>query len=80
MDGLWVVVVVGDGKWVAPVDFAVRRPNLVGAGAPCRDQLSWTRPLIDDRLAALRKRRLALPPLMSKTWDGKASDSQVFQD
>jgi hypothetical protein len=36
IDGLLLVVVIGDGKLVVPVDFVVRRPDPVGPGGPCR--------------------------------------------
>src|SRR5215831_12403150 len=36
IDGMLLVVVIGDGKLVVPVDFAIRRPNPSGPGAPCR--------------------------------------------
>src|SRR2546430_6335688 len=62
IDGLLLVVVIGDGELVVPVDFAIRRPDPLGAGAPCRDKLSWARTMLDDRLAALRTRGLELPP------------------
>jgi hypothetical protein len=39
IDGLLRVVVIGDGKLVVPVDCAIRRPDPVGPGAPCRDKL-----------------------------------------
>src|SRR5882672_897996 len=61
MDGLVLVVVVGDGKLVVPVDFAMRRPDPVGPGAPCRDKLHWARTMLDERLAALKRRGLTLP-------------------
>src|SRR5499427_5534038 len=32
IDGLLLVVVIGDGRLVVPVDFAIRRPNPVGPG------------------------------------------------
>jgi len=72
IDGLLLVVVIGDGKLVVPVDFAIRRPDPVGAGAPCRDKLSWARTMIDERLAAFRGRGLALPPpiLTGDSWFG----------
>lgn len=55
----------------------MRRPDPVGAGAPCRDQLRWARPRLDERLAALRPRGLALPPpiIPGERWFG---DSQVM--
>lgn len=77
IDGLLLVVVIGDGKLVVPVDFAIRRPDPVGAGAPCRDKLSWARTMIDDRLAALRNRGLELPPPIF-TGDSWFSDSKLM--
>ncbi len=41
IDGVLLVVVIGDGKLVVPVDFAIRRPDPTGPGAPCRDKLHW---------------------------------------
>jgi hypothetical protein len=41
IDGVLLVVVIGDGKLVVPVDFAIRRPDPHGPGAPCRDKLHW---------------------------------------
>src|SRR5712692_10624152 len=78
IDGLWLVVVMGDGTLVVPVDFAIRRPDPVGAEAPCRDQLSWTRTMLDERLAALRRRGLALPPpmMVGDSWFG---DSKLMR-
>jgi DDE superfamily endonuclease len=78
IDGLLLVVVIGDGKLVVPVDFAIRRPDPVGAGAPGRDKLSWTRTMLDERLAALRRRGLALPPpiLVADSWFG---DSKLMR-
>ena len=72
IDGLLLVVVIGDGKLVVPVDFAIRRPDPVGAGAPCRDKLSWARTMLDERLAALRTRGLELPPpiITGDSWFG----------
>src|SRR6266516_3223470 len=72
IDGLLLVVVIGDGELVVPVDFAIRRPDPLGAGAPCRDKLSWARTMLDDRLAALRTRGLELPPpiITGDSWFG----------
>ena len=63
IEGLLLVVVIGDGKLVVPVDFAIRRPDPIGAGAPCRDKLSWARTMIDGSSGGLAQpERLALPP------------------
>jgi len=64
IDGRLLLVVIGDGRVVVPVDFAMRRPDPLGPGAPCRDKLRWARVLLDARLAALRRRGLVLPPPM----------------
>jgi hypothetical protein len=39
IDGVLLVVVIGDGKLVVPVDFAIRRPDPPGPGGACRDKL-----------------------------------------
>jgi hypothetical protein len=77
IDGLLLVVIIGDGKLVVPVDFAIRRPDPIGAGAPCRDKLTWAREMIDERLAALGKRGLHLPPpsITAESW---FSDSKLM--
>src|SRR5437870_7218759 len=77
IDGLLLVVVIGDGRLVVPVDLAIRRPDPVGAGAPCRDKLTWAQTMIDDRLAALRGRGLELPPPII-TGDSWFSDSKLM--
>jgi hypothetical protein len=62
IDGLLLVVVIGNGRLVVPVDFAVRRPDPVGPGAPCRDKLRWAQTMLDERLAAFFATRLATAP------------------
>jgi hypothetical protein len=37
IDGVLLVVVIGEGKLVVPVDFAIRRPDPTAPGAPCRE-------------------------------------------
>jgi len=54
-------VVIGDGKLVVPVDFAIRRPNPTGPGGRCRDKLHWLQVMLDGRLATFRRRGVALP-------------------
>src|SRR5213593_1434207 len=72
------LVVIGDGRLVVPVDFAMRRPDPVGPGAPCRDKLSWARVLLDERMAALSRRGLELPaPIMVA--DSGFSDAKLMQ-
>jgi hypothetical protein len=39
IDGMLLVVVVGEGKLVVPIDFAIRRPDPTGPGGPCRNKL-----------------------------------------
>ena len=78
IDGLLLLVVVGDGRLVVPVDFAIRRPDSGGPGAPCRDKLTWARVMLDERLAAFGRRGMALPaPLgVADSWFG---DSKLMQ-
>jgi hypothetical protein len=78
IDGLLLLVVIGDGRLVVPVDFAIRRPDPVGPGAPCRDKLRWAQLMLDQRLAALRRRGLVLPPPMVVA-DSWFSDSKLMQ-
>jgi hypothetical protein len=77
IDGVLLVVVIGDGKLVVPVDFAIRRPDPTGPGAPCRDKLHWVQVMLDGRMAAFRQRGVALPPpvVVADSW---FSDSKLM--
>ena len=78
IDGLLLLVVVGEGRLIVPVDFAIRRPDPVGPGAPYRDKLCWARLMLDERLVAFERRGLALPPpiVVADSW---FSDSKLMQ-
>ena len=78
LDGLLLLVVVGEGRWIVPVDCAIRRPDPVGPGAPCRDKRCWARLMLDERLAACERRGLALPPplVVAESW---LSDSKLME-
>jgi len=78
IDGVLLLVVIGDGTLVVPVDFAIRRPDPDGPGRPCRDKLSWVQVMLDGRLAALKRRGLALPPPMVVA-DSWFSDSKLMR-
>jgi hypothetical protein len=78
IDGMLLVVVVGDGKLVVPVDFAIRRPDPAGPGAPCRDKLHWLQVMLDGRVAAFHRRGVALPPPMVVA-DSWFSDSKLMR-
>ena len=56
IDGVLLVVVIGDGKLMVPVDFAIGRPDPIGPGLPCRDKLHWVQSVPDRRMAAFRRR------------------------
>ena len=59
IDGVLLVVVIGDGK-LQFVDVAIRRPDPTGPGAPCRDKRYWVQVMLDGRVAAFRRRGVAL--------------------
>jgi hypothetical protein len=75
IDGWLLVVVIGEGKLVMPVDCTVRRPDPVGPGRPCRDQLTWRQVMRDRTWSAWPRLGLVLPaPLVvADRWFG---DSQ----
>jgi hypothetical protein len=76
--GVLLVVVIGEGKLVVPVDFAIRRPDPTGPGGPCRDKLRWVQGMLDGRMAAFRRRGVALPPPMVVA-DSWFSDSKLMR-
>src|SRR5438132_12876386 len=78
IDGLLLLVVIGDGRLVVPVDFAIRRPDPVGPGAPCRDKLTWARVMLDERMAACGRRGLERPaPIgVADRWFGDSKRMQ----
>src|SRR5881397_1570733 len=78
IDGVLLVVVLGEGKLVVPVDFAIRRPDPTGSGAPCRDKLCWMQSMLDGRIAAFRRRGVVLPPPMVVA-DSWFSDSKLMR-
>lgn len=72
IDGLLLLVVIGEGKLVIPVDFEVRRPDPGGPGGPCRDKLTWLQVMLDRTWRALQRRCRRLPPplVMADSWFG----------
>jgi hypothetical protein len=78
IDGLLLVVVMGEGRLVVPVDLAIRRPDPVGPGAPCRDKRHWARVMLDEGWAAFGRRGVALPAPMVVA-DSWLSDSKLMQ-
>jgi hypothetical protein len=78
IDGVLLVVVIGEGKLVVPVDFAIRRPDPTGPGRPCQDKLHWVQIMLDGRVAALRRRGVVLPPplVVADSW---FSDSKLMR-
>jgi len=70
MDGVLLLVVIGDGTLVVPVDCAIRRPDPTGPGRPGRDKRRWVQGMLDERLAALGRHGLQLPPpvVVAESW------------
>jgi hypothetical protein len=77
MDGGLLLVVIGDGKLVGPVDLAVRRPNPKGLGRRCRMTLAWAQGMRDATRAAWRRRGLELPAPLVVAESG-VRDSQLM--
>lgn len=48
IDGVLLIVVLGDGKLLVPVDFAVRRPDPQGPGARSYTKLQWAQVMLDQ--------------------------------
>jgi hypothetical protein len=61
MDGVLLLVGLGDGPPVVPVDFAGRRPNPKGPGRRCRPTRGWAQVLLAATLGALGRRGRAWP-------------------
>jgi DDE superfamily endonuclease len=78
IDGVLLLVVIGDGKLMIPVDFAIRRPNPKGPGRRCQDKLNLTQKMLDERLAAFANRGVTLPPPMGVA-DSWFSDSKLMR-
>ena len=78
IDGVLLVVVIGDGKLVVPVDFAIRRPGPMGSGGPYRNKLHWVQVMLDERVGAFRRRGVELPPPMVVV-DSWFSDSKLMR-
>ena len=78
IDGVLLLVVIGDGQLIIPVDFAIRRPNPKGPGRRCLDKLNLTQKMLDERLAALANRGVKLPPPMVGA-DSWFSDSKLMR-
>ena len=77
IDGVLLLVVIGEGPLVVPLDFAVRRPDPKGPGARCRSKLGWAQVMLDESVAALGRRGLELPaPLVVA--DSWFSDSKLM--
>lgn len=75
IDGLLLVVVIGGGKLVVPVDFVIRRPDPVGPGRPCRDKLTWLQVMLDRTWTVLQRRcrRLPAPLIVADSWFGDSA-------
>jgi hypothetical protein len=78
IDGVLLIVVIGEGKLVVPVDFAIRRPDPPGPGGPCRDKLHWVQSMLDGRVTAFRRRGVALPSPVVVA-DSRFGDSKLMR-
>src|SRR5213594_96625 len=78
IDGVLLLVVIGDGQRIIPLDFAIRRPNPTGPGRRCHDKLTLTQNVLDERLAAFAKRgaKFPAPMVVADSW---FSDSKLMR-
>jgi hypothetical protein len=77
--GLLLVVVMGDGPRVGPVDLALRRPAPTGPGAPCRDHRPWGQSRREGRGAAFRRRGVDRPPPLLVAESGCSDSTRMRQ-
>lgn len=78
IDGVLLLVVIGDGKLIIPLDFALRRPNPKGPGRRCHDKRHLTQHRLDERLAAFAKQSGTFPAPMVVA-DSWFSDSKLMR-
>jgi hypothetical protein len=78
IDGVLLLVVIGDGTRIIPIDVAIRRPNPQGPGRRCHDKRSLTQSMLDERLAALAQRgvKFPAPMVVAESW---CSDSKLMR-
>jgi len=78
IDGVLIVVVIGDGQRLIPVDCAIRRPHPQGPGRRCPDKRSLTQSMLDECLAALAQRggKFPAPMVVADSW---CSDSTLMR-
>jgi hypothetical protein len=78
LDGRLLRVVVGAGRLRGPVACALRRPAPVGPGAPCRAKRWGARRRLAERLAAVKRRGVGLPPpsVVAERWGRDATRRQ----
>ena len=79
IDGVLLLVVIGEGKLVVPIDFVIRRPTPKGPGRRCYSKLTWTQVMLDACVSALERRGLRLAPLVLVA-DSWFSDSKLMTD
>lgn len=75
IDGLLLVVVIGEGKLIIPVDFEIRRPDPPAPGFPCYTKIQWLEVMFERVVKELEGRGLKLekPMAVTDSWFG-ASD------
>ena len=65
-------------SWSSPWTLPSVGPTLKGPGGPGRDKLHWVQIMLDGRVAAFRRRGVALPPPMVVA-DSWFSDSKLMR-
>jgi hypothetical protein len=79
MEGWRLLVGIGDGTLVVPVDVAGRRPDPAGPGGPGRDTLTGWRVMRERTWAALQRRRRHVPPPLVVAASGGGASGVMAQ-
>jgi hypothetical protein len=77
IDGVPLVVVIGEGVLVVPADFVIRRPDPKCTGRPYQDNLRWVQVMLDGRMTALRRRGIELSPPLEEQFHVMCLDTAI---
>jgi len=82
VDVVLLVAVIGDGTFIVPLDFAIRRPDPAGAGRPCHDKLILTETMVERSVNWLLEQELVTGPplLVGDSWFGSSALAKALEE